>query len=77
MGVRRGLYSAFARYLAEAGLGVAEAEAVYKLTTLPNTAERFVIPQYHRETAVEAWTDPLAHKGDSGFGFVQPPLRGE
>jgi nitrate reductase beta subunit len=63
--------------LAEVGTSVEEVEAIYRLTTLPTTAERFAIPQYHRETAVEAWKDPLAHKGDSGFGFVQPPVRGE
>lgn len=63
--------------LADAGTSVEEVEAIYKLTTLPTTAERFVIPQYHRETAVEAWTDPLSRKGEAGFGFVQPPLRGE
>lgn len=63
--------------LAEAGTYPAEVEAIYRLTTLPTLMERFVIPQYHRETAVEAWTDPLAHKGDSGFGYVQAPLRGE
>jgi nitrate reductase beta subunit len=63
--------------LANAGMSVEEVEAIYRLTTLPTTAERFAIPQYHRETAVEAWKDPLAHKGDSGFGFVQPPVRGE
>jgi nitrate reductase beta subunit len=63
--------------LTEAGTNAEEVEAIYKLTTLPTTAERFAIPQYHRETAIEAWKDPLAYKGDSGFGFVQPPVRGE
>ncbi|HEX9116536.1 MAG TPA: nitrate reductase subunit beta, partial [Anaerolineae bacterium] len=63
--------------MAEAGTDPAEAEAIYRLTTLPTVAERFVIPQYHRELAVEAWTDPLAHKGDAGFGYIQGPARGE
>ena len=63
--------------LAEAGTNPAEVEAIYRLTTLPTLAERFVIPQYHREMAVEAWKDPLAHKGETGFGYVQPPARGE
>ena len=63
--------------LAEAGTNPAEVEAIYRLTTLPTLAERFVIPQYHREMAVEAWTDPLAHKGETGFGYVQAPQRGE
>lgn len=63
--------------LAEAGTSPAEVEAIYRLTTLPTLSERFAIPQYHRETAMEDWKDPLAHKGESGFGFTQAPLRGE
>ena len=63
--------------LAEAGTSREEVEAIYRLTTLPTLAERFVIPQYHREMAVEAWADPLARKGDAGFGYVQAPARGE
>ncbi len=62
--------------LAEAGTNPQEIEAIYRLTTLPNLAERFVIPQYHRETAIEAWADPLSRKGDAGFGYTQPPQRG-
>ena len=62
--------------LDEAGTNAEEVEAIYKLTTRPTTAERFVIPQYHREMAIEAWTDPLERKGEGGFGFVQPPRRG-
>jgi nitrate reductase beta subunit len=52
-------------------------EAIYRLTALATLAERFVIPKYHREMALEAWTDPLSRKGDAGFGYVQPPKRGE
>jgi len=63
--------------LARAGTNPEEAEAIYRLTTLPNLAERFAIPRYHREMSVESWKDPLTHKGDSGFGFVQHPRRGE
>ena len=63
--------------LAEAGTTLEEVEAIYRLTTLPTLAERFVIPQYHREMAVEAWTDPLERKGNAGFGYVQGPARGE
>jgi nitrate reductase beta subunit len=63
--------------LSQAGLDVEEAEAIYKLTTQPKLEERFVLPPYHREMAVEAWKDPLAHKGDTGIGYIQSPLRGE
>lgn len=60
-----------------AGTNAQQAEAIYKLTTLPNLTERFVIPQYHREMAIESWVDPLTRKGETGFGYVQPPERGE
>jgi nitrate reductase beta subunit len=63
--------------LKEAGLTLEEAEAIYRLTTLPTVEERFVLPPYHREMAAEVWNDPLAHKGEVGFGYIQPPLRGE
>jgi len=63
--------------LEAANTNPAEAEDIYKLTTLPKLEERFVIPQYHRETAIEAWVDPLSRKGETGFGYVQPPQRGE
>ncbi len=63
--------------LAEAGTNREEVEAIYRLTTIPTLAERFVIPQYHREMAVEAWADPLARKGDAGFGYIQAPQRGD
>jgi nitrate reductase beta subunit len=62
--------------LTEADLSVGEAEAIYHLTTQPTLEERFVLPPYHREMSVEAWTDPLAHKGDTGLGYVQSPARG-
>jgi nitrate reductase beta subunit len=63
--------------LAEANLTSSEAEAIYHLTTQPTLDERFVLPPYQRETAVEAWKDPLAHKGETGLGYVNSPLRGE
>jgi nitrate reductase beta subunit len=69
--------SATDEILAEAGLTRQEAEAMYRLTTQPTLAERFVLPPYHREVAVEAWKDPLAHKGETGLGYLQAPLRGE
>ena len=54
-----------------------EIEAIYRMTTLPTIAERFVYPPYHREMAAEAiYGDPLARKGDVGFGYIMPPERG-
>ena len=63
--------------LAQAGTNASEVEAIYRLTALATLAERFVIPKYHREMALEAWTDPLSRKGDAGFGYVHAPKRGE
>jgi nitrate reductase beta subunit len=62
--------------LAEAGLTAEEAEAIYHLTTQPTLEERFVLPPYHREMSVEAWKDPLTHKGETGLGYIQAPQRG-
>jgi nitrate reductase beta subunit len=63
--------------LDEAGLTPQQAEAIYRLTTQPGLDERFVLPPYHREVSLEAWKDPLAHKGETGLGFLQAPVRGE
>lgn len=63
--------------LVEAGLDAAQAEAIYRLTTLPTLDERFLLPPYHRELSVEALRDPLAHKGEAGLGYLQAPRRGE
>jgi nitrate reductase beta subunit len=65
------------KLLVEAGTDPQEAEAIYRLTTLPAVDERFVLPPYHREMSVEAWKDPLAHKGETGLGYLQAPVRGE
>jgi nitrate reductase beta subunit len=61
--------------LAEAGLTEKQAIAIYQLTTLPTMEERFVFPPYHREMSIEADMDPLAHKGEAGLGYIQPPKR--
>ena len=61
--------------LTEAGLTEEQAIAIYKMTTLPTMEERFVFPPYHREMSIEAGMDPLAHKGETGFGYIQPPKR--
>ncbi|MGE5224643.1 MAG: nitrate reductase subunit beta [Omnitrophica WOR_2 bacterium] len=64
------------KILQEAGLTPGQAEGIYRLTTRPTVEERFVLPPYHREMAVESREDPQVHKGDTGFGFVRPPVRG-
>lgn len=65
------------KLLGEAGTSAEEVEAIYHMTTQPTLDERFVIPPYHREMAVEAWRDPLAYKGETGLGYIQAPRRGE
>ena len=51
------------RLLSDVSCSDAEADAIYRLTTLATTAERFVVPPTFREQAVE-----LLHegRGDSG-----------
>lgn len=58
------------------GLTPERAEAIYRLTTTPTMADRFVLPPYHREMSIEAANDPLAAKGVTGFGAIQGPRRG-
>ncbi|MDZ7777833.1 MAG: hypothetical protein U5L09_20585 [Bacteroidales bacterium] len=57
----------------KAGLSTEEAEAIYKLTSLPTFEERFVIPPAHREEAIEMMEDTEEYKGSVGFGFNTPP----
>jgi len=53
----------------------AEAEAIYRLTSLCTFDDRFVIPPMHREEAIEMMKDPLEHKQDAGFGFLSGQKR--
>ncbi len=62
--------------LASVDMTPEEAEAIYALTTLPTVDERFVLPPYHREMSIETLNDPLAHKGEVGVGYLEPPRRG-
>jgi nitrate reductase beta subunit len=64
------------RMLREADSSVAEAEAIYRLTSLCTFEDRFVIPPMHREEALQMLQDPLEHKQQAGFGFVSEPARG-
>ncbi len=52
-----------------------EAEAIFRLTSLPTFEERFVIPPLAREEAIEQALDPFTHKQHAGFGFRQAPAR--
>jgi nitrate reductase beta subunit len=54
-----------------------EAEAIYRLTSLPTMDERVVIPPSHREEAMAMLEDDMwAAKGEAGFGFRERPVRG-
>ncbi len=64
------------RMLREADCDVAQAEAIYRLTSLCTFDDRFVIPPMHREEALQMLEDPMEHKGSVGFGFTAPPQRG-
>jgi nitrate reductase beta subunit len=63
--------------LEQAGLDLEQAQAIYQMTTQPTMEQRFVLPPYHREMSIESLRDPLAHKGETGLGYLQPPRRGE
>ena len=62
--------------LAEVDSSAAQAEAIYRLTSLATFDDRFVIPPAHREEAIEMLEDPLDHKREAGFGFRTAPRRG-
>jgi nitrate reductase beta subunit len=61
------------RLLAAVDCDREQAEAIYRLTSLCRTSDRFVLPPGRRESAA---AEPAAHKQTAGFGFM-PPLRGQ
>jgi nitrate reductase beta subunit len=75
MSVEGELDASTAALLAAAGTTPVEAEDIYRLTTLPTMEERFVLPPYNREGCQPCASDPLAHKGRTGLGYLQTPGR--
>jgi nitrate reductase beta subunit len=67
---------AIRKMLDSANLDESQAEAIYRLTTIPTIDERFVLPPYHREMSIEQLNDPLAYKGAVGVGYIEEPKRG-
>jgi nitrate reductase / nitrite oxidoreductase, beta subunit len=63
--------SAAAEALAEAGLTAAQADEIYRLTTLADMGERVVIPSLGREAETEPAAEPQARYA-SGLGFLHP-----
>lgn len=63
--------------LDECGMTGEEAEAIYRLTSLPTMDERVVIPPAHREEALQMLNDDMwEEKGSTGLGPRQLPVRG-
>jgi nitrate reductase beta subunit len=54
----------------------AEADEIFRLTSLATFEERFVIPPAHREEAIEMIESTADAKGEQGFGFNQRGERG-
>ncbi len=52
------------------------ADDIFRLTSLPLFDQRFVIPPAHREEAIEMLESTADVKGNTGFGFKEPPVRG-
>jgi len=61
--------------LAEAECGPQEADEIFRLTALATFEDRFVIPPFQREMAMEMMTDPHEHRSSAGFGLRQAPRR--
>jgi nitrate reductase beta subunit len=63
--------------LRQVGANEAEAEAIYRLTSLATVDDRYVIPPSHREEAMAMLNDDMWEgKGSAGFGFRDAPVRG-
>ena len=54
----------------------AEADEIFRLTSLATFEERFVIPPAHREEAIEMIESTADAKGEQGFGFTERGQRG-
>ncbi len=59
------------RALAEAGLAPAQAEEIFRLTSLAPMSERIVVPGLGRESETDTDLEPQPHRG-AGFGFLRP-----
>ncbi len=64
------------RALAEADCTGEQADEIYRLTALATEDERFVIPPFQREMAIEMVDDPHEWRQSAGFGFRTSPRAG-
>nr|BAL54612.1 nitrate reductase 1, beta subunit [uncultured prokaryote] len=63
------------RFIDEAGLSPDLVEEIYRLTSMPSFSDRFVIPSFMREVAIEAVEQTGQRKTDAGFGFIKRARR--
>ncbi len=63
------------RALLEADCTAEDADDIFRLTALATTDERYVIPPFQREMAMEMIIDPQELKAEAGFGFRAAPKR--
>jgi len=64
------------RALKSAQMKEEEAEEIYKLTSIPKFTDRFVIPPFIREQAIEnIYNDTYERKTQAGFGFIKDGKR--
>lgn len=64
------------KIMREAEVSADEAEEIYRMTAVPSTHDRYVMPPIQREEAIESSCSPELCKGCSGFGGTQTPQRG-
>ena len=61
--------------LAEADCTPEAADEIYRLSALATFDDRFVIPPFQREMAIEMLEDPHDHRSITGFGSRMAPKR--
>jgi nitrate reductase / nitrite oxidoreductase, beta subunit len=65
-----------AQVIAEAGTTPAELEEIYQMTSLAGFDDRFVIPPFSREAAIDLVQISQVHQEGGGMGFLREPRRG-
>ena len=60
----------------EAKITPEEVDGIYRMTSLAAFEERFVIPPFLREMAIESVIKPQTRKEEVGVGYVHSPKRG-
>ncbi len=64
------------KMIQDAQTSPAELESIYQMTSLATFEERFVIPPFLREMAIESRMDTHRHREEEGMGFLRPAKRG-